>query len=83
MNGWDRRAAVDQSMPAAIWQGCFIISKTCHLHLLVRDVKTNSNVRKHKEGSGPATNWWDRRVAIDQSMPAVCGRWVLLNGIQE
>jgi len=53
MNGWDRRAAVDQSMPAAIWQGCFIISKTCYLHMSVRDVKTKSNVRKALGGQWP------------------------------
>ena len=39
-------AAVDQSTLAVRWLIGFIISKTCYLHMLVKDVKTNSNVRK-------------------------------------
>jgi hypothetical protein len=57
MNGWDRRAAVDaavdQPMPAVIWQVGFINTKTCYLHMLVRDVKINSNVRKALGGQWP------------------------------
>ena len=34
------------SMPAVMWQIGFINSKTCYLHMLVKDVKTNSNIRK-------------------------------------
>jgi hypothetical protein len=49
MNGWDRRAAVDaavdQSMPAVMWQVGFINTKTFYLRMLIRDVKMNSNFR--------------------------------------
>ena len=57
MNGWDRQAAVDaavdQPMPAVIWQVGFINTKTCYLHMLVKDVKIKSNVRKALGGQWP------------------------------
>ena len=72
MNGWDRRAAVaaavDQSMPAVMWQISFINSKTCYLHMLVKDVKIKSNVRKALGGQ------WPPNERVGQAGGRRCGR---------
>ena len=59
-NGWESQAALDESMAALLQrkqQVGFIKqyvssmdSKTCYLHVLVKDVKVTSNVRKALEG---------------------------------